>query len=128
MVDAGTLAGIASVRNDLFPSFSAMPRTIGILIFPEFQLPDAAGPITAFETAGRETAPPAYRLRVIARAPGPVASSSGGKNNRRAAGEGSARHADRRRRLGHPRSLRLPAHLGLCARRGRAGAAHRERL
>jgi transcriptional regulator GlxA family with amidase domain len=54
-----------------------MPRTVGVLIFPRFQLLDAAGPITAFETAGREAAPPAYRLRVMARAAGPVASSSG---------------------------------------------------
>ena len=54
-----------------------MTRTIAILIFPDFQLLDAAGPITAFEAGGRETAPPAYRLRVIARAAGPVTSSSG---------------------------------------------------
>jgi transcriptional regulator GlxA family with amidase domain len=54
-----------------------MTRTIAILIFPDFQLLDAAGPITAFEAGGRETAPPAYRLRVIARSPGPVTSSSG---------------------------------------------------
>src|SRR4030081_1719262 len=45
-----------------------MPRTIGVLIFPDFQLLDAAG---------REPAIPAYRLRVIARAAGPVTSSSG---------------------------------------------------
>jgi transcriptional regulator GlxA family with amidase domain len=54
-----------------------MSREVAILIFPEFQLLDAAGPITAFEAAGRETAPPAYRLRVIARTAGPVTSSSG---------------------------------------------------
>ena len=54
-----------------------MTRTIAILIFPDFQLLDAAGPITAFEAGGRESAPPAYRLRVIARAAGPVTSSSG---------------------------------------------------
>ena len=54
-----------------------MPYTITVLIFPDFQLLDAAGPITVFEAAGRETAPPAYRLRVIARAAGPVISSSG---------------------------------------------------
>ena len=54
-----------------------MPRDIAVLIFPGFQLLDAAGPITAFEEAGRETMPPAYRLRLIARAAGPVASSSG---------------------------------------------------
>ena len=62
-------------------------RTIAILIFPDFQLLDAAGPITVFEAAGR--APPgneasfrdgaasAYRLRVVAREAGPVTSSSG---------------------------------------------------
>jgi transcriptional regulator GlxA family with amidase domain len=53
------------------------PRGVAVLIFPDFQLLDAAGPITAFEAAGRETAPPAYRLRVIADAAGPVVSSSG---------------------------------------------------
>ena len=54
-----------------------MSRDVAVLIFPDFQLLDAAGPITAFEAARRETAPPAYRLRVIARAAGPVVSSSG---------------------------------------------------
>lgn len=54
-----------------------MPRTIGILIFPDFQLLDAAGPITAFEVAGRVAETPAYRLRLLARAAEPVASSSG---------------------------------------------------
>jgi transcriptional regulator GlxA family with amidase domain len=52
-------------------------RNIAVLIFPGFQLLDAAGPITTFEEARRETAPPAYQLRVIARSPGPVVSSSG---------------------------------------------------
>jgi transcriptional regulator GlxA family with amidase domain len=61
-------------------------RTIDILIFPDFQLLDAAGPITAFEAAGRVPAgneasfrnpPSAYRLRVVAREAGPVTSSSG---------------------------------------------------
>ena len=54
-----------------------MTRTIAILVFPEFQLLDAAGPITAFEEARNETAPPAYRLRVMARVPGLINSSSG---------------------------------------------------
>ncbi len=54
-----------------------MTRSIGIVVFPEFQLLDAAGPIAVFEAAGRETAPPAYRLRVMAREAGPVTSSSG---------------------------------------------------
>lgn len=52
-------------------------RDIAVLIFPGFQLLDAAGPITTFEEARHETAPPAYQLRVIARTAGPVVSSSG---------------------------------------------------
>jgi transcriptional regulator GlxA family with amidase domain len=54
-----------------------MPRDIAILIFPSFQLLDAAGPLTAFEEARRETTPPAYRLRLMALRGGFVASSSG---------------------------------------------------
>ena len=54
-----------------------MTRTVAVLIFPDFQLLDAAGPITAFEAAGRLSETSAYRLRVVARNAGPVASSSG---------------------------------------------------
>jgi transcriptional regulator GlxA family with amidase domain len=54
-----------------------MPRTISVLIFPDFQLLDAAGPTAVFDTAARECASPSYRLRVIAHTVGPVASSSG---------------------------------------------------
>jgi transcriptional regulator GlxA family with amidase domain len=54
-----------------------MARTIGFLIFPDFQLLDAAGPITVFEAAGRQGDPPPYRLRLMAREAGPVTSSSG---------------------------------------------------
>ncbi len=63
-----------------------MTRNIDILVFPDFQLLDAAGPITAFEAAGRappgdeasfRNSPSAYRLRVVAREAGPVTSSSG---------------------------------------------------
>ncbi|HYX74773.1 MAG TPA: GlxA family transcriptional regulator [Steroidobacteraceae bacterium] len=53
-----------------------MPRRIAFLIFPGFQLLDAAGPIAAFEIAGRMH-PGSYALQVIARIPGAVASSSG---------------------------------------------------
>jgi transcriptional regulator GlxA family with amidase domain len=52
-------------------------RTIGLLIFPDFQLLDAAGPIAVFDTAARECNPPCYPLRVIAHTAGPVTSSSG---------------------------------------------------
>jgi transcriptional regulator GlxA family with amidase domain len=55
---------------------------IGVLIFPDFQLLDAAGPISVFEIASRfagtaastETVP---SIRVLAATPGPVRSSSG---------------------------------------------------
>jgi transcriptional regulator GlxA family with amidase domain len=55
---------------------SATPRVIGLLIFPDFQLLDAAGPITAFEIAGRYGANP-YTVCVLAVTGGAVASSSG---------------------------------------------------
>lgn len=48
-----------------------MARRICVLIFPGFQLLDAAGPIAAFEAAG------GYAVRVVAPAPGAVRSSSG---------------------------------------------------
>jgi transcriptional regulator GlxA family with amidase domain len=59
-----------------FPHLAPM-KTIAILIFPDFQLLDAAGPIAAFEAGSRLAPSPAYRLRVVARKAGPVASSSG---------------------------------------------------
>jgi transcriptional regulator GlxA family with amidase domain len=55
----------------------AMTRSIGILVFPQFQLLDAAGPIAAFELASRGMESAAYRLRILACDAGPVASSSG---------------------------------------------------
>ncbi len=53
-----------------------MTRKIGFLIFPDFQLLDAAGPLGAFEIAGRY-APGAYSLKVMAAEPGLVMSSAG---------------------------------------------------
>jgi transcriptional regulator GlxA family with amidase domain len=61
---------------------------IGVLIFPDFQLLDASGPVTVFEIAYRyandatkDAATPVARsaipIRVIAATPGPVRSSSG---------------------------------------------------
>ena len=52
-------------------------QTIAILIFPGFQLLDAAGPIGAFEMPARGITPSPYQLKIIARDPGPVVSSSG---------------------------------------------------
>jgi transcriptional regulator GlxA family with amidase domain len=53
-----------------------MPRQIAFLIYPDFQLLDAAGPIAAFEIAARHV-PGSYSLRVVAAAAGLVRSSSG---------------------------------------------------
>jgi hypothetical protein len=53
-----------------------MTRRVGFLIFPDLQILDAAGPIAAFEIAGRY-GQGAYDLRVLAAAPGDVCSSSG---------------------------------------------------
>jgi transcriptional regulator GlxA family with amidase domain len=53
-----------------------MMRRLAVVIFPGFQLLDAAGPISAFNIAGRY-APPGYEIRLLAHAPGPVASSAG---------------------------------------------------
>lgn len=56
------------------------PRPITCLIFPDFQLLDAAGPIAAFEIAERHV-PGSYRLKVAAPRAGAVASSSGATMN-----------------------------------------------
>ncbi len=53
-----------------------IPRKIGFFVFPDFQLLDAAGPIAAFEIAGRY-AGGAYDIRVVAEDPGAVASTAG---------------------------------------------------
>ena len=52
-----------------------MARRIGFLIFDGFQILDAAGPIAAFEIAGRYCEG-AYALEVIAAECGPISSSS----------------------------------------------------
>ncbi len=57
-----------------------MSRRIVFLLFPDFQLLDAAGPISAFEIADRYQ-PGSYELRVVARTPGPIASTSGATMN-----------------------------------------------
>jgi transcriptional regulator GlxA family with amidase domain len=49
---------------------------IGVLVFPDFQLLDAAGPISVFEIAARY-ADTASSIKVLAVTPGPVRSSSG---------------------------------------------------
>jgi transcriptional regulator GlxA family with amidase domain len=57
-----------------------MSRRIAFLLFPDFQLLDAAGPISAFEIAERYQ-PGTYRLRVMAAKAGAVMSTSGASMN-----------------------------------------------
>jgi transcriptional regulator GlxA family with amidase domain len=52
-------------------------RSIGVLIFEDFQLLDATGPIAAFEMPMRGISPAPYTLQVIAPVAGLVRSSSG---------------------------------------------------
>ena len=54
-----------------------MTRTLAFVIFPGFQLLDAAGPIAAFEIAGRYQ-PGAYRQVIMAPGPGGLVESSSG--------------------------------------------------
>jgi transcriptional regulator GlxA family with amidase domain len=53
-----------------------MPRTIGLFLYPDFQILDACGPITSFEIAGR-MADDAYRVILLSATGGPVRSSAG---------------------------------------------------
>lgn len=66
-----------------------MTKTIGIFLYNDFQLLDAAGPITVFEIAGRAR-PDAYRLTILSIAGGPVASSSGASMNSVAVSEAAS--------------------------------------
>lgn len=52
-------------------------KTIAFLIFEDFQILDAAGPIGAFEMPARGITPAPYRIEVIAMHAGAVRSSSG---------------------------------------------------
>ena len=62
----------------MIPSFYAMTRPIAFIIFEDFQILDAAGPLAAFEIAGRYV-PGAYANTVLAVVSGEVASSSGAR-------------------------------------------------
>jgi transcriptional regulator GlxA family with amidase domain len=53
-----------------------MAVMIGVLVFPNFQLLDAAGPISVFEIAARFAGQPSS-IKLLAARPGPVRSSSG---------------------------------------------------
>ena len=53
-----------------------MTRTIRFLVYPDFQILDAAGPLSAFEAANGAV-PGAYALQLVSRDGGLVASSGG---------------------------------------------------
>jgi transcriptional regulator GlxA family with amidase domain len=60
-----------------FPRFSpTSARRVAILVFPDFQILDATGPLAAFEIAARHCAD-AYAIETVAAVAGPVMSSSG---------------------------------------------------
>jgi transcriptional regulator GlxA family with amidase domain len=56
-----------------------MTRTIAIVAMPDVQLLDVSGPFDVFAEANRQRRTPAYRLLVVASAPGAVRSSSGAR-------------------------------------------------
>ncbi len=73
--------------NDEDPSLRAMALTVGILVFPAFQILDLAGPLASFQAADDEAGGDAYRVEVVSREGGAVASSGGLEVGTRAAGE-----------------------------------------
>ena len=70
-IDDASVVAYRDGRNVALTTFSAMPHRVAVLVFPGFQLLDAAGPVAAFEVSER------YSLRVVARVDGHVRSSSG---------------------------------------------------
>lgn len=64
-----------------------MARATAFLIFPRFQLLDAAGPIAAFEIANRYR-PDSYQARIVAAFPGATPSSSGATLQSESFGQG----------------------------------------
>ena len=101
---------------------------IGILIFPDFQLLDAAGPISAFEIAARY-AGAAPAIRTLAVTPGPVRSDVG----RGDAGAGLKtfqcdHDLDRGGRRGRRRGGDMREDARLRARHGQTRRPHRQRL
>ena len=101
---------------------------IGILVFPDFQLLDAAGPISVFEIAARY-AGRAPSIKVLAVTPGPVRSSSGVEiAGARLAARGRDQHLDRGRRRGRARGGGLRQDAGVRAGDGQTRRPRRQRL
>ena len=54
-----------------------MPRRVGLIVFPGFQILDAAGPLAAFEVPSRALEPSPYAVELLSRQGGLVRSSIG---------------------------------------------------
>jgi transcriptional regulator GlxA family with amidase domain len=71
----------AARANSAGTAHSSAPIDVWILVFPQFLLLDAAGPIQVFSTSNDEARdaglPPPYAIHLIAAGGGPIASSSG---------------------------------------------------
>src|SRR5262249_15253141 len=63
-------------ENDKDPSFHAMKRHIAFYIFPQFQLLDLTGPLTAFHMTAFANPTAPYRLSVISRQGGLIPSTA----------------------------------------------------
>jgi transcriptional regulator GlxA family with amidase domain len=86
LLDGVIVARLGFVRNDLFPTFSAnlcgssvhVHIAIGVLVFPDFQLLDASGPISVFEVAHRLAGTDrGYQVHLLSAEGGLVRSSAG---------------------------------------------------
>ena len=64
------------LRDEYPAAHAVLTREIAFLVFADFQVLDATGPLAAFEIAARYR-PGAYRLRVVAAEAGPVRASCG---------------------------------------------------
>ena len=107
-----------------------MSRTIAFLVFPDFQILDAAGPIAAFEIAGRYRRG-AYAIAVAGRSPqaGPVAQLRRRRHDRRGLRPHPAdRHPGRRRRQWQSGGRPRPARARVRAPCGQPRAADDQRL
>jgi len=75
-LDVPIMAGAACGGNVDDPTVSAMTHRVAVLVFPDFQILDATGPIAALEVAGRGGRP-LYEAQVLAAEPARAVSSAG---------------------------------------------------
>jgi transcriptional regulator GlxA family with amidase domain len=77
LLDELTIDAHGRGENDKVPSFCAMKRHVAFYIFPQFQLLDLTGPLTAFHMTGFVRQPAPYRLSVISRQGESILSTAG---------------------------------------------------